>query len=284
MERSAIIGLVSGIAAATAAEALERPERSDVIAVLNGMGISLDEGGLNPMMPQTAVPETTQEAIAERSAADFGNDVHEEDLEQEVVAGIEAREQAYAQQEDKAVPAKSASKRTKKAQNVDESVEAAPKPKQPRGRVGDKCSEQIRHVFGNNDDALADNLTLLMSEAGKPKSDRLASINELLNSIDGAAKKVGEKAVNLVYALQGKQNLSSYTKIAFQLLAAKGEVTASDIKNEYLAVPYSAGTAAAQTSQMMLLFPMLGIASRDKSKLTFNKDSVLGAALADALA
>ncbi|MDX5412823.1 MAG: hypothetical protein LPK02_07225 [Rhodobacterales bacterium] len=94
-------------------------------------------------------------------------------------------------------------------------------------------------------------------------------------------KKVREKILNMIdAALEGKAP-SVYTKIAAKLLseaATKGEsVTIAQIKKAYEDAGYKAGTVAAQSGQMMSLFPTLGLAKTGpvKGVLEPNPNSVL---------
>lgn len=97
----------------------------------------------------------------------------------------------------------------------------------------------------------------------------------LANVVDGLAKKVKEKAINVFLAVSGQANLSVYTQVALKLLKDKGEFSGTELKDRYLSRPYSPGTASAQSSQMMQLLPALHIATREGNKLVLNEDSPL---------
>ena len=88
-----------------------------------------------------------------------------------------------------------------------------------------------------------------------------------LASLDGIAKKVGEKAVNVVQALMTNRNLSVYTQVALRELVNSGSMSSGQLASVYQATQkpnktetYSKGTANAQAQQMAALFPALGIA------------------------
>lgn len=93
-------------------------------------------------------------------------------------------------------------------------------------------------------------------------------------TIDGLAKKVGEKAINVAQALVADKPLSVYTKIALKELASNESITSGHLATVYQSTNkpnkdecYSKGTANAQAQQMMKLFPALGIATLDGKSL-----------------
>lgn len=98
-----------------------------------------------------------------------------------------------------------------------------------------------------------------------------------LNDRKTTAKKVAEKVINFYHSTFGSAHLSNYTQIAVDALRAKKELTSAELIALYEARPYSKGTARAQSSQMMQLLPMLGIAKRDGKKLVLNDESTFNA-------
>jgi hypothetical protein len=117
-------------------------------------------------------------------------------------------------------------------------------------------------------------------QASMIDSERNAAIDDYLTGeLDVLAKKVKEKAINAFQSACGQSSLSVFTQIAIDLLKDKGVLTGADIKNRYLARPYSPGTASAQSSQLMQLLPVLGIAKRSGNTLELNVDSPLLALL-----
>lgn len=127
--------------------------------------------------------------------------------------------------------------------------------------------------------ALGDKLdTLLMVDSDDlalPADEQFDKRIALLERIDGLPKKIGEKATNLFAHVSKGAQLSNYTKIAINLLAANGEMTSKQLKDTYLARPYSEGTASSQTTQLMNLLPALGIAKKEAGKLVVNPTSTL---------
>ena len=134
--------------------------------------------------------------------------------------------------------------------------------------------------------ALGDRLYTLCAVSDKQAStidsERNAAIDDYLTGeLDVLAKKVKEKAINAFQSACGQASLSVFTQIAIDLLKDKGVLTGADIKNRYLARPYSPGTASAQSSQLMQLLPVLGIAKRSGNTLELNTDSPLLALLSE---
>lgn len=88
----------------------------------------------------------------------------------------------------------------------------------------------------------------------------------LKNALDGInAKKVSEKATNVVQAITAGKKLSGFTALAVKTLSAKGRVTAKDFVEAFQADGKSLGTARAQGQQMTALFKSLGIVTPDPS-------------------
>lgn len=88
-----------------------------------------------------------------------------------------------------------------------------------------------------------------------------ASVDAALNAC--TAKKVTEKAINVLQAIEAGKKLSRYTADALRKLKADGRVTSKALVEDYLAKGLGEGTARAQSQQMTALFKMLGIALPD---------------------
>ncbi|UIS24661.1 hypothetical protein S21ZY_099 [Pseudomonas phage ZY21] len=127
--------------------------------------------------------------------------------------------------------------------------------------------------------ALGDKLdTLLMVDSNDlalPADEQFDKRIALLEKIDGLPKKIGEKATNLFAHVSKGAQLSNYTRIAINFLLTNGEMTSKQLKDTYLARPYSEGTASSQTTQLMNLLPALGIAKKEAGKLVVNPTSTL---------
>lgn len=124
--------------------------------------------------------------------------------------------------------------------------------------------------------ALESNVVLTIEDAEKSPEDLNAEFKEVIN---GLAKKVGAKAVNLMAHLQGCAKLECYTEFAMKILLEEGKLERSDLVKRLVARPYSQGTANSQTGQIMQLLPALKIANKVGSTLELNNDSVIVAAL-----
>jgi hypothetical protein len=151
---------------------------------------------------------------------------------------------------------------------------AAPKaPKAPRPSF-DTISAAVTHKIGG-----IENLVLTASDASLDAAGLEAMRADALAKFDGSAKKVGEKIVNIFAASVGKAKLSEFTQTALKALAG-GSTSSKAIYEAMKADGYSDGTARSQSQQMMHLLPLVGIATRTKSDLTLNAESVLFTALA----
>lgn len=99
-------------------------------------------------------------------------------------------------------------------------------------------------------------------------------------------KKVIEKFENLFQAIAAGKQPSVYTMSCFNVVADKGTCTQSDLVAALMSTSlkkggktYNEGTARSQAGQMMALFGIVGIASREKNTLTFNPKSAIAAKL-----
>jgi hypothetical protein len=77
------------------------------------------------------------------------------------------------------------------------------------------------------------------------------------------AKKVKEKAENLISAITHGKRLSNYTKIAVHELTTNGRISGKSMADRFQAEGLSLGTARAQAQQMTALFRLVGAASPD---------------------
>lgn len=86
----------------------------------------------------------------------------------------------------------------------------------------------------------------------------------LKTNLDGCnAKKVQEKAQNLIQAIEVGKKLSRYTSVAIKRLVADGKVTGKGLVETLQNEGLSVGTARAQAQQMTALFRIAGIAQPD---------------------
>ena len=157
-------------------------------------------------------------------------------------------------------------------------VAKAPKePKEKKERIFfSKKSDRIKHKLG---DKVGDFLILEVGDVVLEADALKARQDEILNDIDTKlAKKVGEKAAQLLdwYSKGGK--LNEIMLRAFSTLVREGELTSGDkgnLQQDLLAKPYSLGTARSQANQVFMLFPFFKITVKEKGKMIMNPDSVM---------
>lgn len=154
-------------------------------------------------------------------------------------------------------------------------VAAVEEKKAKRKRVssaGKKKSEVIASHLGANS---AEYFVLETADADLKPDELKDREKEVLASIDALAKKVSEKAVNLMNFVKTGEHLSVYTTIALDLLTEKGTVTSENLRQKMRDEGYTVGTSNSQSQQMFQLFPALKIATRVKNILTLNDESTI---------
>ena len=82
-------------------------------------------------------------------------------------------------------------------------------------------------------------------------------------NLNKAAKKVGEKIVNMRQAIEQGKKLSRYTKDAVQMLDKKGAVSSKELVDHYTGAGLSDGTARSQAQQLTAVFKMTGVCRPD---------------------
>lgn len=148
-----------------------------------------------------------------------------------------------------------------------------PAPSKRISTLGLTVSQSLAQGLGSKLDEL---LTLDVADLSLSDEDAHNKRHELMTKLDDKLpKKIGEKVVNLFASIAKGATLSTYTRIAIDLLVRDGEMTSKTLKDQYIARPYSEGTASSQCTQMMNLLPLLGIARKETGKLVLNKDSLL---------
>lgn len=138
--------------------------------------------------------------------------------------------------------------------------------------LGLSTSAALAQGLGSKLDEL---LTLDANDFALSEEDSHTKRHDLMAAIDVLPKKIGEKVVNLYAHISKGATLSTYTRIAIDLLVKDGEITSKSLKDLYIARPYSEGTASSQATQMMKLLPTLGLAIRSAGKITLNENSLL---------
>ena len=145
--------------------------------------------------------------------------------------------------------------------------------------AGAKKSVVLRERLGEK---MSEALVLELSDAKLKPEELVKQQDALLDAIDQLAVKVGEKAVNLIGAVNGSAKLSTYTAIAIKFLTNSEEgITAIDLithmKDQTAngVKGYSEGTARSQGHQMYKLLPAMKIAVLDDKTMNVNPESTL---------
>lgn len=91
---------------------------------------------------------------------------------------------------------------------------------------------------------------------------------EIVQAMDTAPKKVGEKVYNALCFIAGRGKLSNYTVMALEALREEKTLSSADMLKLYMK-EYVDTTARSQAQQMMTALPILKLAQRDGDKLVF---------------
>jgi len=152
-------------------------------------------------------------------------------------------------------------------------VEIAPTQaaKKPRVKKTGKVSERIANQLGADFIKLT---TLSQDWAGKAPDKHTEDFAAI---VDDMALYVSDKAVNLFKFLQSGGGLNEVTRRGFEVLIKDGQLVggkSGNIMNNLLSKPYSMGTAASQSNQLIQLFTDLEICNRAaRGTLIENPDS-----------
>jgi hypothetical protein len=155
-----------------------------------------------------------------------------------------------------------------------------------KGKGRPKADPSERHVVLSKSQKVASKLgekaseflVLELADAELDEAALKAKQDAVLAEIDGLAKKVSEKAVQLFGWLKNGGSLNEVMKRTFEVLAKDGEITSGEkgnLQQNLLAKPYSKGTAASQANQMFMLLPMLRVTKREKGRMIANPDSLI---------
>lgn len=136
----------------------------------------------------------------------------------------------------------------------------------PRGKSGQTAGEVIASWSADE----------LLRAAFLTKTQLVTDedVEALKVNVSTLAKKVGEKAINILRHRDNPAGLQTYTRTALNMLVERGTLTSKEL-TDTLMQSYQEGTARSQCNQIMQLFPALKIAKRDGSTLELNADSVL---------
>lgn len=226
---------------------------------------------LMALLDEEIVEENEVEASAE-SAPD------ENDL-QSAVGDLEieaTRSEAYAEQQGESETAESDKPKSKDAKPAKAKKER--KPREPRKTMAtDKKSEVILDKLGEN---AGDYFVLEVSDADKSDEELRKQQEDLLATIDNdMAKKVSEKAVNLMSWLGSKSKLRTCTRITLDFMLANPEgVTKAQLRDHIqsgTSRPYGLGTARSQSDQMFRLLPIFKVGVTDDKVMKLNPESLI---------
>ncbi len=129
-----------------------------------------------------------------------------------------------------------------------------------------------------NDDELQKAAMLVSGDADDP-----ALVDALRDTVNGLAKKVGDKATNLLRHAGNPAKLQKFTSIGLNYLREKGSFSSKDLVDHYQTQGYTIGTARSQANQIMTLLPALKVAEKSGRVLTKREDSSLLASYEGAL-
>lgn len=151
------------------------------------------------------------------------------------------------------------------------SIEAAKKAKAERTPrlTGDKPSEILTNAFNKDATLLKAAMTLTVGE------DSDEAVQTALKDMDGLAKKVADKGVNLVRFRNHKDKVQVYTRLGLEFLMQKGEASSKELTEHLQASGYTIGTARSQANQLMQLFPVLKVAEKVGKSIKLRADSML---------
>lgn len=159
---------------------------------------------------------------------------------------------------------------------VPEKPVKAAKPKRERKASGEKAKslKVERDLSLLPPDAFVLNPHQVVNEA----------LKEAVIALRPAQIKIAEKFDQTIIALHANRRPSRYVVMAFEALAATGEITSTDLIKTMTGSGLANGTAGSQVGQIMALFPILQIAERTGNTLKLNKESSMANKLRLALA
>ncbi len=196
-----------------------------------------------------------------------------EDEESELSAAI-AKDEIYAE--------------TESVSDIDEVEPVAAKPaKEKKERKPRAASPKGSKVERSLEALPAEAFLLVNSEEGAEVSEELKEeLKALVLSTRPTQKKIAEKFDQTIAALHAGRKPSTYVVDCFAMLnkAPGKSMTSSELIAGLKSMDYAEGTASSQVGQIMALFPILGMAMRDKQTLALREDSVFNEKLATLIA
>jgi hypothetical protein len=204
-----------------------------------------------------AAPASNDEAIvAELPAATAEAEVDLEALDAEAAAET-IKSEAYAEQA---------------ADESDGTATVTPitaaKPRTPRvsRAAGAKAFDVLKGAM--NDDQM---LKVAMLSSGD--AEDVSLVDSLRDTVNGLAKKVGDKATNLLRHAGDPKKVQKFTGIGLAHLIEHGSTSSTLLTKEFQDQGYTIGTARSQANQLMALLPALKVADKSGRNLTLRADS-----------
>lgn len=234
-------------------------------ALLSSMLGDLDE--VIEEADEAVEPETLEAAVA---------DIHK----------AEAVQAVYADQDDEVEETAEADKPSTEALPDEKNVKAkkakTPKePKEPKApRVTStthKPDERLMALLGGDKTWLG----FIKSDDTLAAERRADQFLADMHDRDAIADKVKDKAIMLLTWIASGKDTSALNEVllrSFSVLFKDGELTSGNkgnLQTNLLSKPYSPGTASSQSSQMFMLFPLLGITLKEKGRMIPNPDSAI---------
>lgn len=146
---------------------------------------------------------------------------------------------------------------------------AAPRAARPSRAAGASPFDVVKAAV--NDDEALQRVAMLVT-ADEPSAEL---VDDLAKTINNLAKKVGDKASNLLRHKSQPAKLQKYTRLGMDLLIDKGSVTSADLTKHLQSSGYTIGTARSQANQLMSLLPALKIADKSGRTIAIRPDSVI---------
>ncbi|MFX5640808.1 hypothetical protein ABTD79_13465 [Acinetobacter baumannii] len=171
-----------------------------------------------------------------------------------------------------------------------ENKAAKEKPKSTQQRVthyNSKKSEVLLDRLGGSADMIlleASDIDLQNDKLKEKQENLLRILNNqptvigTRGNVETVQKKVAEKVIILFTYFKNGGNLNKVMRIAFETIITDGYITTGkggNLYNNLLNAHYSEGTARAQAGQMLQMFPLLKIATKEGNKLIPNEQSLI---------
>jgi len=216
-------------------------------------------------------------AKAQKATAPVVDDVLTDEENEKAAAIAEASETAdEADVEDAVAKAETADKAAKAKPKAKAKAKAKAKPKaKAKAEPKEPAAPRMSLETHSASDIIAtrlgsDHHSLFNLVVGRWKNPTAANLRQsqatTLEAIDKLDKKSREKAINLFVSANNEKAPSVYTRMAISMLETAGEFTQKSLTDFYLAAGYKIGTARRQAGEMVALFPVVGIVTKDAER------------------